>query len=98
MITPLLPRDGCTARTAIQAHAVNLIEIRLGKMGRCSPPGAHLSFILPLSKERFRYQLHIRFQTFVIIIGINQEKQARFQGFGSGGGDIQIQSSFMGSL
>ena len=29
LITPPLPRDGGTARTAIQAHAVNLIEIRL---------------------------------------------------------------------
>ena len=28
-----LPRDGGTARTAIQVHAVNLIEIRLGE--RC---------------------------------------------------------------
>ena len=29
VITPSLPRDGGTARTAIQVHAVNLIEIRL---------------------------------------------------------------------
>ena len=33
VITPPLPRDGVTARTAIQVHAVNLIEIRLGKDG-----------------------------------------------------------------
>ena len=33
VITPPLPRDGGTARTAIQVHAVNLIEIRLGKDG-----------------------------------------------------------------
>ena len=31
VITPSLPLDGGTARTAIQVHAVNLIEIRLGK-------------------------------------------------------------------
>ena len=31
VITPPLPWDGGTARTAIQVHAVNLIEIRLGK-------------------------------------------------------------------
>ena len=31
VITPSLPRDGGTARTAIQVHAVNLIEIRLGE-------------------------------------------------------------------
>ena len=31
VITPPLPRDGDTARTAIQVHAVNLIEIRLGQ-------------------------------------------------------------------
>ena len=31
VITPPLPRDGGTARTAIQVHAVNLIEIRLGE-------------------------------------------------------------------
>ena len=29
--TPPLPRDGDTARTAIQIHAVNLIKIRLGE-------------------------------------------------------------------
>ena len=29
-ITPSLPRDGGMARTAIQVHVVNLIEIRLG--------------------------------------------------------------------
>ena len=29
VITPPLPRDGATARTAIQVYAVNLIEIRL---------------------------------------------------------------------
>ena len=29
VITPPLPRDGGTARTAIQVHAINLIEIRL---------------------------------------------------------------------
>ena len=28
---PPLPRDGGTTRTAIQVHAVNLIEIRLGE-------------------------------------------------------------------
>ena len=27
VITPLLPQDGGTARTAIQVHAVNLIEL-----------------------------------------------------------------------
>ena len=33
VINPPLPRDGGTARTAMQVHAVNLIEIRLrGKM------------------------------------------------------------------
>ena len=31
VITPSLPRDGGTARTATQVHAVNLIEIRLRK-------------------------------------------------------------------
>ena len=31
VITPPLPRDGGTARMAIQVHAVDLIEIRLGK-------------------------------------------------------------------
>ena len=31
VITPPLPRDGGTARTAIQVYAVNLSEIRLGK-------------------------------------------------------------------
>ena len=31
VITPPLSRDGGTARTAIQVHAVNLIEIRLGE-------------------------------------------------------------------
>ena len=31
VITPPLPQDGDTARTAIQIHAVNLIEIRLGE-------------------------------------------------------------------
>ena len=31
VITPPLPRDGGTARTAIQVHAVNLIEIKLGE-------------------------------------------------------------------
>ena len=31
VINPPLPRDGGTARTAIQVHAVNLIEIRLGE-------------------------------------------------------------------
>ena len=30
-IIPPLPQDGGTARTAIQGHAVHLIEIRLGK-------------------------------------------------------------------
>ena len=33
VITPPLPREGGTARTAIQAHAVNLIEMWLGE--RC---------------------------------------------------------------
>ena len=33
VITPPLPRDGGTAPTAMQVHAVNLIEIRLGE--RC---------------------------------------------------------------
>ena len=31
VVTPPLPRDGGTARTAIQVHAVNLIDIRLGE-------------------------------------------------------------------
>ena len=31
VITPPLPRDGGTAQTAIQVHAANLIEIKLGK-------------------------------------------------------------------
>ena len=31
VITPFLPRDGATARTAIQFYAVNLIKIRLGE-------------------------------------------------------------------
>ena len=31
VITPPLPRDGGTARTPNQVHAINLIEIRLGK-------------------------------------------------------------------
>ena len=31
VITPALPRDGDTARTAIHVHAVNLIKIRLGE-------------------------------------------------------------------
>ena len=31
VITPPLPRDGGAARTAIQVHAVNLIEIKLGE-------------------------------------------------------------------
>ena len=31
VVTPPLPRDGGTALTAIQVHAVNLIEIRLGE-------------------------------------------------------------------
>ena len=31
VVTPPLPRDGGTARTAIQVHTVNLIEIRLGE-------------------------------------------------------------------
>ena len=31
VVTPSLPRDGGTAWTAIQIHAVNLIEIRLGE-------------------------------------------------------------------
>ena len=31
MVIPPLPRDGGTARTAIQVHAVNLIEIKLGE-------------------------------------------------------------------
>ena len=31
VITPPLPRDGSTAQTAIQVHAVNLFEIRLGE-------------------------------------------------------------------
>ena len=35
VITPPLPRDGGTARTEIQVHAVNLIKIRLIK-GSCS--------------------------------------------------------------
>ena len=33
VVTPPLPRDGSTARTTIQAHAVNLIELGLGKGG-----------------------------------------------------------------
>ena len=31
VVTPTLPRDGGTAGTAIQVHALNLIEIRLGE-------------------------------------------------------------------
>ena len=31
VVTPPLPRDGGTARTAIQVHAVNLIELGYGK-------------------------------------------------------------------
>ena len=31
VITPLLPKDGGTARTEIQVHVVNLIEIKLGE-------------------------------------------------------------------
>ena len=31
VITRSLPQDGDTARTTIQVHAVNLIEIRLGE-------------------------------------------------------------------
>ena len=31
VITPPLPRDRGTARMALQVHAVNLIEIRLGE-------------------------------------------------------------------
>ena len=31
VITPRLPLDGDTARTAVQVHAVNIIEIRLEK-------------------------------------------------------------------
>ena len=31
VIARLLPRDGGTARTAIQVHVVNLIDIRLGQ-------------------------------------------------------------------
>ena len=31
LITPPLPRDGGTARTAVQVHAVNLVEIRPGE-------------------------------------------------------------------
>ena len=30
VITPPIPRDGGTTQTAIQVHAINLIEIRLG--------------------------------------------------------------------
>ena len=33
VIIPPLPRDGGTARTTIQVHAVNPIEIRLGEDG-----------------------------------------------------------------
>ena len=33
LVAPPFPRDGGTARTAIQVHAINLIEIRLGKNG-----------------------------------------------------------------
>ena len=45
VITPPLPRDGGTARTAIQAHAVNLIGIRLGERwqpisNQCSVTGS----------------------------------------------------------
>ena len=36
MITLPIPRNGGTARTAIQVHAINLIEIRLGE--RVAPP------------------------------------------------------------
>ena len=33
VFTPPLPWDGGTARTVIQVHAVNLIDIRLGEDG-----------------------------------------------------------------
>ena len=33
VVTPYLPRDGGTARTAIQVHAVNLIDLGWGKSG-----------------------------------------------------------------
>ena len=33
VISPPVPQDGGTARSAIQVHAVNLIEIKLGKGG-----------------------------------------------------------------
>ena len=39
VITPTLPRDGGTVRTAIQVHAVNLIKIRLGE--RSQPISNH---------------------------------------------------------
>ena len=38
VITPPLPRDRGTALTAIQFHAVNLIEIRLGECTRSRDP------------------------------------------------------------
>ena len=31
VVTPPLPHDGGTVRTAIQVHAINLLEIRLGE-------------------------------------------------------------------
>ena len=40
VITPSLSRDGGTARTAVQVHAVNLIEFWLGE--RWQPISNHL--------------------------------------------------------
>ena len=39
VITTPLPPDGGTARTAIQVHTVNLIEIRLGQWFPTRGPG-----------------------------------------------------------
>ena len=54
MITPSLPRDGGTARTAIQVHAVNLIEVRLGQGWATAGTRAELGTRALLSGTRAR--------------------------------------------
>ena len=57
VITPPLSRDGGTARTLIQVHAVNLIEIRLGERWQSISNQSWRKLVaifivtLPLSKE-----------------------------------------------
>ena len=53
VITPPLPRDGGTARTAIQVHAVHLIKFRLGaNCGRhFKLLEFHLNFLITLSSK-----------------------------------------------